>query len=388
MAQNLRGIVEECAKMRRMQDHETSLLSSFGPTLAAWQRTHGRHSFSWQRYSTPYERWLSEVMLQQTRTTTVEGYFRKFLEEFPTVKDLAAASEDEVQALWAGLGYYSRARNLHKAAQVVAQRGGRFPETAEGLAELPGVGPSTAGAIAAFCYGERAVMCDGNAKRVLARVCAVPGAIGERAFEKAVWEAAESLLPSSDDMAAYTQGLMDVGAEICRKKNPLCEECPVRALCRARAEGTMELYPGPRTKRERPVREATLFFTYADDGVLLRKKTEKGVWHGLWLPPLSESSYDAGEALGLSSNSILWQRVGEAWPHDFTHYRLIVTPVVVRLSPGVRLEGWRSVSRQERAQFGMPAPVAQYWPTADAVEARLSASAYGSRCAAPGSGGE
>ena len=244
------------------EKHQEFPTEGFGAALADWQRSHGRHAFSWQRYDTPYERWLSEVMLQQTRTTTVEGYFQKFLRAFPTVEDLARATDDEVQALWAGLGYYSRARNLHKAAKRVAELGGVFPKTAAGLAELPGVGPSTAGAIAAFCYGERAVMCDGNAKRVLARVMAIPGAVGERAFETKVWSAAESLLPASEDMAAYTQGLMDVGAEICRKKAPRCAECPVRSFCRALREGRVEDYPAPRAKRERPVRCATLFFLY------------------------------------------------------------------------------------------------------------------------------
>lgn len=357
------------------EKHQDFPTEGFGAALADWQRNHGRHAFSWQRYDTPYERWLSEVMLQQTRTTTVEGYFQKFLRAFPTVEDLARATDDEVQALWAGLGYYSRARNLHKAAQWVAEHGGVFPKTAAGLAELPGVGPSTAGAIAAFCYGERAVMCDGNAKRVLARVMAIPGAVGERAFETKVWAAAESLLPASEDMAAYTQGLMDVGAEICRKKAPRCAECPVRSFCRASKEGRAEDYPAPRARRERPVRYATLFFLYAEDGVVLEKKTTPGVWRGLWVTPAGEG-YGTAETLSLPREDVLWERVGEAWPHDFTHYRLVITPVVARLR-AVEREGWRIVPFSERETFGMPAPIARYWPEADAVAKQLNASVCG-----------
>lgn len=357
------------------EKHQKFSTQGFGAALAKWQRSHGRHAFSWQRYETPYERWLSEVMLQQTRTTTVEGYFQKFLRAFPTVEDLARATDDEVQALWAGLGYYSRARNLHRAARLVAERGGVFPKTAAGLAELPGVGPSTAGAIAAFCYGERAVMCDGNAKRVLARVMAIPGAVGERAFETSVWRAAESLLPASEDMAAYTQGLMDVGAEICRKKAPRCSECPVRTFCRASQEGRVEDYPAPRAKRERPVRSATLFFLYADGGVVLEKKTTPGVWRGLWVTPSGEG-YRTAETLSLPGGDVLWERVGEAWPHDFTHYRLVITPVVARVRT-VRREGWRVVPLPERETLGMPAPIARYWPEADAVARQLNASVCG-----------
>lgn len=348
--------------------------ASFGATLAHWQRLHGRHAFPWQAFHTPYERWLSEVMLQQTRTTTVEGYFRRFLDAFPTVMDLARASEDEVQALWAGLGYYSRARNLHRAAQLVAERGGVFPTTAQGLAELPGVGPSTAGAIAAFCYGERAVMCDGNAKRVLARVLAIPGAIGERSFECKVWKAAESLLPASEDMPAYTQGLMDVGADLCLRRAPRCDVCPVQGFCRALDQGDPERYPAPRVKRERPVREATLFFLYTDRGVVLEKKVGRGVWSGLWVTPSAEKVYRVSEAFGLSPDDIVHERVGEAWPHDFTHYRLVITPVVAQIRRKTWPKNWCEIELSDRGRYGTPAPVAQYWPIADAVIANFSES--------------
>lgn len=203
---------------------------TFAETLACWQRRAGRTDLPWQQYHTPYERWLSEVMLQQTQVETVIPYFERFLAAFPSVEALAAASEAQVMKLWAGLGYYSRGRNLHRAAQmVVKEMQGRFPTTADELIKLPGIGPSTAAAVAAFTSGEaKEPMIDGNVKRVLARIDGIPGRVGEKAFETTLAAAARRKLPGSECIAAYTQGLMDLGSLVCRRKSPNCAACPVR----------------------------------------------------------------------------------------------------------------------------------------------------------------
>src|SRR5436190_18768646 len=195
-------------------------LSSFADRVIAWQRTHGRHTLPWQNTRDPYRVWLSEIMLQQTQVATVLGYYERFLQRFPDVHALAAASIDDVFALWSGLGYYSRARNLHRCAQkVVAEHGGRFPPTSAALAELPGIGRSTAAAIAAFCFGERVAILDGNVKRVLTRVLAFDGDLAEARAERELWTEATALLPLHD-IAAYTQGLMDLGATVCAARAP------------------------------------------------------------------------------------------------------------------------------------------------------------------------
>jgi len=217
------------------------------PALAGqvirWQKQHGRHGLPWQGTRDPYRVWLSEVMLQQTQVSTVLAYYPRFLLRFPTVQALAAAPLDAVLALWSGLGYYSRARNLHRGAQVVvAEHGGAFPRSSAGLQTLPGIGRSTAAAIAAFCFGERAAILDGNVKRVLTRALGFAGDLAVAAEEQRLWAAAEALLPAKD-VDIYTQGLMDLGATLCLARRPACERCPLAADCVARAQGDVERYP-------------------------------------------------------------------------------------------------------------------------------------------------
>ena len=284
----------------------------FAAPLIAWQRSHGRHTLPWQNTRDPYRVWLSEIMLQQTQVATVLGYYDRFLQRFPDVAALAAASLDDVFALWSGLGYYSRARNLHRCAQaVVAEHGGRFPDRSDELVKLPGIGRSTAAAIAAFCFGERVAILDGNVKRVLTRVLAFDGDLAEAAQERALWAQATRLLPEHD-IERYTQGLMDLGATLCTQRAPSCLLCPVRTGCDAARAGTQSRYPVKTRKLKRGKREHLWLWLRWRDRLWLVQRPETGVWAGLWSLPefASTAAFDEARA---------------AWPGDaedlpsFTH---------------------------------------------------------------------
>lgn len=303
-------------------------MPGFASALVAWQRRHGRHHLPWQKTQAqlrpggdpvlrdPYRVWLSEVMLQQTQVATVIPYFEAFLKAFPTVEALAAADGEQVMGLWAGLGYYSRARNLHAAARQVAAAGGRFPSTALALQALPGVGRSTAAAIAVFGFGERAAILDGNVKRVLCRLLAIEGDPAGSAVQKRLWAHAEAELPapgtSAAELIAYTQGLMDLGAMVCGRTSPACDACPVSSCCRALARGEVARYPTPRQRKPVPLREVhLLWLRRPDDGrVLLAARPDSGLWGGLWsLPELPQQP------------SADWLPAGE-FTHVFTHFRM------------------------------------------------------------------
>lgn len=276
---------------------------SFAANVIGWQRLHGRRTLPWQGTRDPYRIWLSEVMLQQTQVGAVIPYYQRFLAKYPTAEALAAASQDEVLQLWSGLGYYARGRNLHKAAVEIARDG--FPQTAEKIAELPGVGRSTAAAIAVFAYGERAAILDGNVKRVLARCYGVaePG-----------WELAERLLPSRG-IESYTQGLMDLGATVC-KRVPDCATCPVKAPCVARKTGRIAELPARRAKKALPQKETT-WFVFVDAGrVLLERRPAPGIWGGLWCFP---ERRPAGCRVKAELAPI---------EHGFTHFRLRIRPLL------------------------------------------------------------
>ncbi len=259
--------------------------------LVAWQRQSGRHHLPWQSDRSPYRVWLSEIMLQQTQVTTVLGYFERFLQRYPTVADLAAAHLDDVLALWSGLGYYSRARNLHRCAQaVVAEHGGAFPSDSATLQTLPGIGPSTAAAIASFCFGERTSIMDGNVKRVLSRVLGFEGDLSERVHEKALIAAAAALLPQhSQDMVAYTQGLMDLGATVCMPRKAACLVCPWQEACVGREQGEPERLPIKTRKLKRGEREHWWLWLQWGERVWLQQMPQTGVWAGLWTLPLFDS---------------------------------------------------------------------------------------------------
>ncbi|ACB35746.1 A/G-specific adenine glycosylase [Leptothrix cholodnii SP-6] len=276
----------------------TAELPSIAADLVRWQRQHGRHGLPWQASRDPYRVWLSEVMLQQTQVATVLGYYERFLQRFPDIAALAAAPLDDVLALWSGLGYYSRARNLHRCAQVVvAEHGAALPRRAEQLVELPGIGPSTAAAIASFCHGERVSIFDGNVKRVLARLLAFEGDLAQAGAAKVLWAQADRLVPTdAADMPAYTQGLMDLGATVCTPRDPQCPACPLQRACRAHAAGSVLTYPIKSRKLKRSRRENWCLWLSLGDAVWLQQRPDTGIWAGLWAWPLFDDT-DAVERL-------------------------------------------------------------------------------------------
>jgi A/G-specific adenine glycosylase len=298
----------------------------FSARLIDWQRSHGRHRLPWQNTRDPYRVWLSEIMLQQTQVATVLGYYERFLQRFPDVAALAAAPLDDVLALWSGLGYYSRARNLHRCAQqVMQQHGGAFPRSSAELAQLPGIGRSTAAAIAAFCFGERVAILDGNVKRVLARVLAFDGDLARPAGERALWAHADALLPERGrGIEAYTQGLMDLGATVCLARDPSCLLCPVQPLCAAARAHTQSRYPVKSRKLVRGRREHVWLWLCWRERLWLAQRPDSGVWAGLWSLPEFDSPADFDIA------AARWPGQGESLPsftHVLTHLDWTLHPV-------------------------------------------------------------
>ncbi|MFM0753469.1 MULTISPECIES: A/G-specific adenine glycosylase [Paraburkholderia] len=344
----------------------SALTSGFAARLIAWQRMHGRHDLPWQNTRDAYRIWLSEIMLQQTQVSTVIPYYAKFLARFPDVAALAAAPVDDVMALWAGLGYYTRARNLHRCAQAVVERhGGAFPASVDELAELPGIGRSTAAAIASFAFGARATILDGNVKRVLARVFGVEGFPGEKKVENAMWTLAESLLPSNasdDEVSAYTQGLMDLGATLCVRGKPDCLRCPFAADCVANVTGRQRELPTARPKKAVPTRRTWMLVLRDGDAVMLEKRPPSGIWGGLWsLPEAADESALATRAREFGGDGA----VSPLAPltHVFTHFKLEIEPRLAEFDRSVGAlaalrdadTAWVSVSDLD--SFGVPAPV-------------------------------
>lgn len=309
------------------------LLKNFALTIVKWQRTHGRNTLPWQNTQDPYLVWLSEIMLQQTQVSTVLSYYEKFLQRFPTVFDLAAASIDDVLALWSGLGYYSRASNLHRCAQAVVQEfGGQFPRSAQQLQTLPGIGQSTAAAIAAFCFNERVAILDGNVKRVLTRVLAFGGDLAQAASVRQLWSQASDLLPQrAQDMPSYTQGLMDLGASTCAQRQPLCQQCPVQTMCQAHAADQATSYPVRTRKLKRSAQKLWLLWARRADGaVWLERRPTPGVWGGLYCFPVFEQMPELSASLPAALSSKCQEQ--SAFLHVLTHKDLYLTPVLLNIS--------------------------------------------------------
>ncbi|HRH81285.1 MAG TPA: A/G-specific adenine glycosylase [Thiobacillaceae bacterium] len=342
-------------------DAETD--AEFASRLIAWQRLHGRHGLPWQvdvnTEADPYRVWLSEIMLQQTQVETVIPYYLRFLGRFPDVAALAAAPLDEVLALWSGLGYYARARNLHAAArQVVTRHGGHFPDTFEQVLALPGVGRSTAAAIAVFTRGERRAILDGNVKRVLCRVFGVDGWPGEKMVAARLWELAEGLLPERD-IGAYTQGLMDLGATLCRRGRPRCPDCPMADLCSARRQGRQAELPAARPRKPLPRRATAMLACLRAGEILLEKRPPSGIWGGLWSLPECACDDEPGAAVarwGLRAVSAI-PLPGLA--HSFTHFHLDIAPWRVEVGRGDAAEepGRVWLTLEEAREAALPAPV-------------------------------
>ncbi len=337
---------------------------AFASRVLAWFDQHGRKDLPWQDDTSPYRVWVSEIMLQQTQVKTVIPYFQRFIQALPTVEALAAATEDEVLHLWTGLGYYARGRNLHRAAKYVCREfGGEFPDTVEGLCELPGIGRSTAGAIISIAFGQRAVILDGNVKRVLARHRAIEGWPGQAAVHEQLWQLAGQCTPAGRS-ADYSQAMMDLGATLCTRGAPACERCPLAADCEALALGQQQFFPGRKPRKTLPVKATCFIMASASNGeIWLERRPGSGIWGGLWcFPELSDTAQAANWCLdrwGVEPDSI------EAWPefrHTFSHYHLDIHPVLVTLptTPAAVMEASNQLwyNKLQPATVGLAAPVA------------------------------
>ncbi len=337
---------------------------TFSIRLLRWYDRHGRKTLPWKRTRDPYRIWVSEIMLQQTQVATVIPYFARFIARFPDVRALARARTDSVLHLWSGLGYYARARNLHKAAkQIVATHGDKFPRDVESVVRLPGVGRSTAGAILALAFGQRHAILDGNVKRVLARYHAIAAPPNRRETEDKLWQLAERHTPRAR-VADYTQAIMDLGATLCTRANPDCGRCPVRKDCRAYKLGTPQDFPAAAKRKALPVKKTNMLLVRDGRGrVLLVKRPPAGLWGGLWgLPECTDENIRAccRDRFGLD---IHVQKPWPAFRHSFSHFHLDITPIPARLvgnCNGVMEHAdtvWYNVARPDAR--GLAAPVTQ-----------------------------
>ncbi|MBS97934.1 MAG: A/G-specific adenine glycosylase [Oceanospirillaceae bacterium] len=331
----------------------------FQQAVLDWFDRHGRKDLPWQADKSAYSTWLSEIMLQQTQVATVIPYYQRFKERFPNIHALAQADLDEVLHLWTGLGYYARARNLHKTARIISeQQDGRFPETVEALAELPGIGRSTAGAILSISTGKPAAILDGNVKRVLARFYAVRGWSGQTAVLKQLWEHAERNTPSAR-AGDYTQAMMDLGATLCTRSKPSCLLCPLQQECKAFSEGLTDQLPEPRPKKTLPVKQTWMLIIRDREGsVMLSQRPPSGIWGGLWSLPEVQDLRDAQSELGIEISDA---SVMPPVRHTFSHYHLDITPALVELKDPINfvMEGpptlWYNTRQPQNV--GLAAPV-------------------------------
>lgn len=332
----------------------------FAAVLIEWQKVHGRHDLPWQQSRDPYRVWLSEIMLQQTQVSTVIPYYARFLEKFPDLKSLAGAQLDDVLRLWSGLGYYSRARNLHRAAVEIMERfGGEFPDNRGDLETLPGIGRSTAAAIAVFSFGRNEAILDGNVKRVLARHFEMVGHPSERAVLDRFWRLAESLLPATG-IERYTQSLMDIGATVCTRK-PICNDCPLRMSCLAHRNGNETAFPSVRPRRKNPLRTTRMLVLRHRGSVLLAKRPPVGVWPGLWsFPEVPEEEIAVEYCKKVIGVSVGLIRELPAIRHEFTHFSLDITPalgIVSGRQPILRMDDAQWVPVDDADGWALPAPV-------------------------------
>lgn len=335
--------------------------TSFSAQVLKWFDKNGRKHLPWQQDINAYRVWLSEIMLQQTQVTTVIPYFERFIACFPSVQSLAAAPIDEVLHLWTGLGYYARARNLHKCAQTVVNKyDGEFPLTVDELAELPGIGRSTAGAIASIAHQQRAAILDGNVKRVLARYHAVDGWPGQADVANRLWEIAEEYTPENR-VNHYTQAMMDMGATLCTRTKPKCGVCPLRDGCIAYAQGNPQEYPGKKLKKALPEKSVQLLMLRNPTGdFLLQQRPALGIWGGLWSFPELSAEIDPHEYAVDHFGEVATHEVWDSYRHTFSHYHLDITPVLIQLAKTPQAIGeaathWYNPHQPD--QLGLAAPV-------------------------------
>lgn len=305
----------------------------FAASVLDWFDVHGRKDLPWQQNPTPYRVWVSEIMLQQTQVTTVKPYFERFMQQFGRVELLAAATQDEVLALWTGLGYYARGRNLHKAAQIIVQdHKGELPVTIDGLVALPGIGRSTAGAILSLACNQSAPILDGNVKRVLCRTYCVDGWYGQSSVEKYLWALTTAVTPLKNT-GKFNQAMMDLGATVCTRTKPNCSRCPLQNICQAYASGSPGDWPHKKPRKAKPVRNTLMLLLVDDDAVLLQRRPPSGIWGGLWSFPQFDdldSLHQFAQALGRYDKDQVeqWHKV----KHSFTHFDLEITPVKIALN--------------------------------------------------------
>jgi A/G-specific adenine glycosylase len=345
------------AKVKSSQPHS----GDFAARVVRWQQQHGRHDLPWQNTRDAYRIWLSEIMLQQTQVTTVIPYYQRFLDRFPDIGSLGTAPQDDVLARWSGLGYYSRARNLHRAAQIVmADHGGQMPADFDALLALPGIGRSTAAAIAVFAYGARKPILDGNVKRLFARRFAIPGYPGDAKVMAALWDETERQLPVRD-VESYTQGLMDLGATVCSRNNPRCDVCPVADGCRALETKSIKQFPAPRPRKVLPQRHTQMLVLLHARHVMLEKRASTGIWGGLWSLPEATAGTDlkalCAERYGAT---VATHETMAVLTHGFTHFKLDIAPQrlsVSRVAPRAAAPGVSWLPLEDALSAAIPAPV-------------------------------
>ena len=335
---------------------------AFGPAVVAWHTAHGRKDLPWQQNVSPYRVWVSEIMLQQTQVSTVLDYFARFMQALPSVEKLAAAPLDEVLHLWTGLGYYTRARNLHKTAQLVCDTyHGEFPRSAETLATLPGIGPSTAGAIASLSMGLRAPILDGNVKRVLARYSALEAYPGSTQATKQLWQLSELLTPQRD-VAQYTQAMMDLGATLCTRKQPDCARCPVVNGCLAHQSNQQHVLPTARPRKVLPERRVSMPLLVSQSGsILLYQRPTTGLWGGLWSLPELDDIQQLETLLQQHQLSVEEQHALMPLRHTFSHFHLDIEPWLIRVHSSAALviaeNNWLWYNPSNPPRLGLAAPV-------------------------------
>lgn len=340
--------------------------SVFSDQLLQWFDLHGRKHLPWQQNKTGYRVWISEIMLQQTQVATVISYFERFMQRFPDIASLANASEDDVMHLWAGLGYYSRARNLHRAAKMVmSEFGGEFPNTIEQLQLLPGIGPSTSGAIAAIAFNQHATILDGNVKRVLARYHAVTQPINDKVTENILWKHAQNNTPKNR-VADYTQAIMDLGATLCTRSKPRCGDCPFTLDCEGYRQGIAETLPAKKASKKIPVKQAVFLVIQKGDEVLLQKRAPVGIWGGLWSLPEMAGEHSQEDVIQFCQDTHSCTVVDymklPTFRHTFSHYHLDISPVKlqIKMTPRRKImddanQIWYKPAKP--ATVGLPKPI-------------------------------
>ncbi|EKO3924495.1 A/G-specific adenine glycosylase [Vibrio metschnikovii] len=340
-------------------------MTPFASAILTWYDAYGRKHLPWQQNKTAYTVWLSEIMLQQTQVTTVIPYYQRFVERFPSVADLAAAQQDEVLHYWTGLGYYARARNLHKTAKIIVdQYQGEFPTELVAMNALPGVGRSTAAAVLSSVFKKPHAILDGNVKRTLARCFAVEGWPGKKIVENQLWLHAEQQTPSVD-VDKYNQAMMDMGAMICTRSKPKCTLCPVESLCIAKQQGNPLDYPGKKPKSDKPVKQTWFVILYHQGQVWLEQRPQVGIWGGLYcFPQHTDQQIETTLAhRAVQDNHIQSQRPLIAFRHTFSHYHLDITPILLELThkPDIIMEGTKGLwyNLQQPEEIGLAAPVKQ-----------------------------